>query len=239
MSSQPKDDVDWHWNEMPASLLNHPRVKALYIAARARIAELEALYTAAPAHRDDLVPGKLRCAKCNFSLLRTVLNVSTGNACAGDNKTEACPNGCGPLWPMTWEQEAREGYKLLDNLFERAKAAEDAIAAHEMNRDHGSEWEQSSSWMKVVKALNKAMPGWLNLSAVGENCAVKAIEIMAAAHEVQKVKEPVLSSLPVAMVIAHGRGERSLVFTGAAIALPAHGTLLYAAAPSPQDESKP
>ena len=28
---------------------------------------------------------------------------------------------------MTWEQEAREGYKLADDLFERAKRAEDAL----------------------------------------------------------------------------------------------------------------
>lgn len=78
----------------------------------------------------NIVPGKMLCAKCGFSLLRTTLNVANGNAYVGDNKTEPCPNGCGPLWPITWEQEAREGYKLCDGLFERAKAAEDALSKH-------------------------------------------------------------------------------------------------------------
>lgn len=79
--------------------------------------------------RSDVVPGRMTCARCKFSLIRTTLNVTTGVAGAGDSNTEPCPNGCGPLWPVTWEQAAREAWADNDALFERAKAAEDALSA--------------------------------------------------------------------------------------------------------------
>lgn len=78
---------------------------------------------------ENFVPGVMHCAKCRFRLNRTNLNVNVGTVTAGDNKTEPCPNGCGPLWPITWEQEAREGYAALEAMFERAYAAEQALAA--------------------------------------------------------------------------------------------------------------
>lgn len=77
----------------------------------------------------NVVPGKMHCARCKFSLNRVSLNVNVGTVTAGDNKTEPCPNGCGPLWPVTWEQEAREGWAINESMFECAKAAEDALAA--------------------------------------------------------------------------------------------------------------
>ena len=94
-------------------------------AKRAQAALREAL--AAPAgadvRRSDLVPGVMHCAKCKFQLNRVTLCVSDGNAYAGDNKTEPCPNGCGPLWPVTWEQEARNCWKTLEEMHERLQAA--------------------------------------------------------------------------------------------------------------------
>lgn len=77
--------------------------------------------------RVDVVPSVMHCARCKFRLQRVNLYVHVGTVGAGDNDTEPCPNGCGPLWPVTWEQEAREGYKLAEDLFERAKRAEDAL----------------------------------------------------------------------------------------------------------------
>ena len=86
--------------------------------------------------RADVVPGVMRCARCKFRLQRVNLYVNVGTVGAGDNNTEPCPNGCGPLWPVTWEQEAREGYKTAEDLFERAKSAEDALAARKpLNAD--------------------------------------------------------------------------------------------------------
>ena len=63
-----------------------------------------------------LVPGVMRCAKCAFRLVRTNLHVGSGSFSSGDSKTEPCPNGCGPLWPETWELRAREAEKQLESL---------------------------------------------------------------------------------------------------------------------------
>jgi len=59
------------------------------------------------------------CAKCNFRLVRKNLYMQNGTVGPGNNKTETCPNGYVPLWPVSWEQEAREGYKLLDSCYQR------------------------------------------------------------------------------------------------------------------------
>lgn len=66
--------------------------------------------------RSDLVPGTVRCAKCQFQLVRSNLNMHDGTVTAGDSKTEPCPNGCGPLWPVTWETWAREGWAEAERL---------------------------------------------------------------------------------------------------------------------------
>ena len=73
--------------------------------------------------RAELVPGVMHCAKCKFQLNRVTLCVSDGNAYSGHNKTEPCPNGCGPLWPVTWEQEAKNCWKALEEMHERLMAA--------------------------------------------------------------------------------------------------------------------
>lgn len=66
--------------------------------------------------RSDLVPGVVRCAKCAFQLHRTNLYLQSGTVGAGDSKSEPCPNGCGPLWPVTWETWAREGWAEAERL---------------------------------------------------------------------------------------------------------------------------
>lgn len=79
------------------------------------------------AARSDLVPGTMRCAACKFRLVRSTLNLQSGTIGSGGNESEPCPNGCGPLWPVTWEQEAREGWVWGEALFDRAIAAEAAL----------------------------------------------------------------------------------------------------------------
>nr|WP_198983031.1 hypothetical protein [Herbaspirillum sp. ASV7] len=49
----------------------------------------------------NLATGVLHCAKCG---LHAAL---IGRACQ-QAKEEGCPNGCGPLWPMTWEQHVQK-----------------------------------------------------------------------------------------------------------------------------------
>ncbi|MFM1308634.1 hypothetical protein WFL33_21095 [Yersinia enterocolitica] len=75
-----------------------------------------------------LVPGVLRCAKCSFQLAKTNLYMASGTTGPGDNKTEPCPNGCGPLWPVTWEQWSREMGVQLDRYFDEAKELREKLA---------------------------------------------------------------------------------------------------------------
>lgn len=70
------------------------------------------------------VPGEMHCAKCKFTLIRTNLYVQNGTTGPGNNETEPCPNGCGPLWPETWERSAREAWSRLETL--EAEHAADA-----------------------------------------------------------------------------------------------------------------
>lgn len=65
----------------------------------------------------NFVPGVMHCAKCSFRLVRQNLYMQSGTIGPGDNKTEPCPNGCGPLWPVTWEQEARECWDRLGGIY--------------------------------------------------------------------------------------------------------------------------
>lgn len=80
------------------------------------------LLNGTPSDADRFVPGVMHCAKCKFRVVRTNLYVRSGATGPGDNKTEPCPNGCGPLWPVTWEQEAREAMQRLEELSDRLAA---------------------------------------------------------------------------------------------------------------------
>ena len=78
---------------------------------------------------EQFVPGAMACARCKFRLQRMVMDASTGAVGAQDNREpERCPNGCGPMWPVTWEQEARELGNRLEHFFDRAVNAERALA---------------------------------------------------------------------------------------------------------------
>ena len=90
--------------------------------------DLEREFTAERAARERaeaklLCPGQMRCAKCKFELTRRTLFVQSGTVGAGTSETEPCPNGCGPLWPVTWEQEARGCYVAMDRLFDEKQQA--------------------------------------------------------------------------------------------------------------------
>lgn len=76
-----------------------------------------------------LVPGQMRCAKCGFGLTRTNLYVNSGTTGPGDSKTEPCLNGCGPLWPVTWEQQAKEGWEAAGRFLKERNDLRDELSA--------------------------------------------------------------------------------------------------------------
>ncbi|WP_261372836.1 DUF551 domain-containing protein [Yersinia mollaretii] len=110
------------------------RIESQLETARKRITELE---------NAALVPGVLHCAKCNFQLSKTNLYMKSGTTGPGDNKTEPCPNGCGPLWPVTWRLWAFDASATADKYFDELKAAEARLSA--ANEKHG--WIKCSDQM--------------------------------------------------------------------------------------------
>lgn len=71
--------------------------------------------------RADVVPGVMRCAKCSLQLHRTNLYMGSGTTGPGDSKTEPCPNGCGPLWPVTWQTWATEGWEQAERYHDELR----------------------------------------------------------------------------------------------------------------------
>lgn len=47
---------------------------------------------------------------------------------AGGSDSEPCPNGCGPLWPVTWKEECQASDALWDQQLSRALRAEALLA---------------------------------------------------------------------------------------------------------------
>lgn len=91
----------------------------IYDAQKVRIADLSSAIIA---------PGVMRCAGCGFVLTKNNINMSAGTITAGDSKTEPCPNGCGPLWPITWKENALESRDDSEKWFEELQSARKRIA---------------------------------------------------------------------------------------------------------------
>ncbi|MCW4985685.1 MULTISPECIES: ead/Ea22-like family protein [Enterobacter] len=74
-----------------------------------------------------IAPGIMRCAGCGFVLTKNSINMAAGTITAGNSKTEPCPNGCGPLWPVTWKEQAIEMRDSSEQWFEELQEARHRI----------------------------------------------------------------------------------------------------------------
>ncbi len=101
---------------------------AIERSAQRAPAEPVRLLAPRPAPARDVVPGKVHCAKCGFTLQRVNLYMLSGATGPGGEETEPCPNDGTPLLPVTWEQEAREAMRMAEQQFDRAHALEAAGA---------------------------------------------------------------------------------------------------------------
>ncbi|EPX4354892.1 hypothetical protein ACW0PU_005178, partial [Escherichia coli] len=54
--------------------------------------------------------------------------MAAGTITAGDSKTEPCPNGCGPLWPVTWKEQALQMRDDSEQWFIELQQAKNRIA---------------------------------------------------------------------------------------------------------------
>lgn len=95
-------------------------------AAEKRIAELQS---------DAIAPGIMRCAGCGFVLTKNNINMASGTITAGDSKTEPCPNGCGPLWLVTWKEQALQMRDDSESWFLELQDAKKRIAELQISRD--------------------------------------------------------------------------------------------------------
>ena len=71
-------------------------------------------------------PGVLRCAKCDFRLIKTTLTPAGAFA---NEEPDRCPNCNVPMWRVTWQDEAKEAYKVAESQMGRALEAEQKLAA--------------------------------------------------------------------------------------------------------------
>lgn len=94
-------------------------------AAEKLIAELQS---------DAIAPGIMRCAGCGFVLTKNNINMAAGTITAGDSKTEPCPNGCGPLWPVTWKEQALQMRDDSESWFLELQDAKKHIAELEARK---------------------------------------------------------------------------------------------------------
>lgn len=67
------------------------------------------------------VPGVMRCPKCGFQCIKSVINLAAGSITAGNSDPEKCPNGCGPLWRMSWEDYANQHILAAEEAFLESK----------------------------------------------------------------------------------------------------------------------
>ncbi|EAT6751320.1 ead/Ea22-like family protein [Salmonella enterica] len=95
-------------------------------AAEKRIAELQS---------SVIAPGIMRCAGCGFVLTKNNINMAAGTITAGDNNTEPCPNGCGPLWPVTWKEQALQMRDDSEQWFEELQQSRQRIAELEAEKE--------------------------------------------------------------------------------------------------------
>ncbi|WP_143572919.1 hypothetical protein [Stenotrophomonas maltophilia] len=104
----------------------------------------------------------------SFQLHRTNLYLQSGTVGAGDSKTEPCPNGCGPLWPVTWETWAREGWAEAKRLnLENA-----ALSAQPSPGGQGVGVSISDDDRAVLQRLQDALP------TAGINGWAKGVEVL-------------------------------------------------------------
>lgn len=73
-----------------------------------------------------------------MTLTKTICVLGLTHRRGGETHTEPCPNGCGPLWPQTWEQNARAlRAMLIDKRTEsdmQAAYARDLVAERDAAR---------------------------------------------------------------------------------------------------------
>ena len=126
-------------------------------AAEKRIAELSSVVIA---------PGVMRCAGCGFVLTKNNISMSAGTITAGDSKTEPCPNGCGPLWPVTWKEQAIQFRDDSEQWFDELQEARQRIAG--LEKSHAQVIQARDHYKRMFEEGFRRINKGINLSINGE-----------------------------------------------------------------------
>ena len=73
------------------------------------------------------VPGMQRCAKCGFVHTHMILDAQSGAVGSGETTPSSCPNGCGPLWPVTERQSGDELAERLEALIPESNRVRETL----------------------------------------------------------------------------------------------------------------
>ena len=63
-------------------------------------------------------PGVSSCPNCKMRLIKAVISMKDDEIYADDSPAR-CLNGCGPLWRVTWKEEAQENMDLVEQFQKR------------------------------------------------------------------------------------------------------------------------
>ncbi len=156
--------------------------KALNIA-RDELKLLREELEAVTADRDKFkyCPGVMRCAKCEFQLLKSVINMSSGSVTPGNSDPEKCPNGCGPLWRVSWEEYANQHYEAAEKYFLEAKELRERIETAEKQEPFCWVWqnENGNPGRGMYETEQAAKDAWDIISPSGKAIPLYASPVLA------------------------------------------------------------
>lgn len=155
------------------------------------------------------VPGQWRCAKCNYVGMHMIFSATTGDVgVKAAAKTEKCPNGCGPLWPVTERQAGNELCDRMDAIVDernaaiaRATTAESSLAhekrlSDELKRLLGfrdvkldefeKDIDQLESSLAEAKLERDRLSGLIDITAMERDEALAKVAVMVEALRIAK-----------------------------------------------------
>lgn len=103
-------------------------------------------------------PGVLRCAKCEFRIIKTKLTPAGAFA---NEEPDTCPNCNVPMWRVTWKDEAHDAYKTAESQMDRALEAEAALAHPPAAEPVGLREAESNGLSGFDPARLREIPVWM------------------------------------------------------------------------------
>ncbi len=95
--------------------------------------------------RAKYVPGQLRCKKCGCSVVSRNLYMKSGTV-GPDSKPKYCPNGCGPMWKITWPDHCKDYAKGMDKILDQER----------------SKSKERDRYKKALEFYGNGCGGWIN-----------------------------------------------------------------------------